>query len=82
MNILYRPLLEPLISNSAAGGALPILMAATDPAVQGGSYVGVTRLRELTGPPGLAVAEPQALDQAAAARLWEATEAMLDVRFA
>ena len=80
MNVLYPPI-APLISNSAAGGALPILMAATDPAVQGGSYVGVTRMREMKGPPGPAVAEPQALDQAAAARLWDATEALLGLKF-
>ena len=81
MSLVYPPV-APLISNSAAGGALPILMAATDPAVQGGAFIGVTRMREMKGPPGLAKAEPQALDPAAAARLWDATEAMLGVRFA
>lgn len=81
MNVFYPPI-APLISNSAAGGALPILMAATDPVVQGGAYVGVTRMREMKGPPGPAKPEPQALDQAAATRLWDATEAMLGVRFA
>ncbi|WP_309627586.1 SDR family oxidoreductase [Brevundimonas sp.] len=80
MNVFFPPI-APLFSNSAAGGALPILMAATDPAVQGGAYVGVTRMREIKGPPGPARPEPQALDQAAAARLWEATEALLGVRF-
>lgn len=81
MNVLLPPI-APLFSNSAAGGALPILMAATDFAVQGGAYVGVTRMREMKGPPGPAKAVPQALDQAAAARLWDVTEAMLGVRFA
>lgn len=81
MNLLYPPI-APLVSNSAAGGALPILMAATDPTVRGGAYVGVTRMREMKGPPGPAKPEPQALDQAAAARLWDVTEAMLDLRFA
>ena len=81
MSVLFPPI-APLFSNSAAGGALPILMAATDPAVPGGAYVGVTRMREMKGPPGVAKAEPKALDAAAAARLWDVTEAMLDVRFA
>jgi NAD(P)-dependent dehydrogenase (short-subunit alcohol dehydrogenase family) len=81
MAVIFRPLIEPLISHSAAAGALPILMAATDPSVAGGAYVGATRLMELKGPPGPARAEPQALDTAAAARLWEATEAMVGVRF-
>jgi len=81
MNVLYPPI-APLVSNSAAGGALPILMAATDPAVAGGAYVGVTRMREMKGPPGPAKPEPKALGQAAASQLWDVTEAMLDVRFA
>lgn len=81
LNLIFRPLIEPLISHSAAAGALPILMAATDSSVAGGAYVGPTRMMELKGPPGLAKAEPQALDTAAAARLWQATEAMLGFRF-
>ncbi|CAL1692456.1 hypothetical protein MMB232_02623 [Brevundimonas subvibrioides] len=81
LNLIFRPLIEPLISHSAAAGALPILMAATEPTVMGGAYIGATRMNELKGPPGPAKAEPQALDAAAAARLWEATEAMLGVRF-
>jgi NAD(P)-dependent dehydrogenase (short-subunit alcohol dehydrogenase family) len=82
MAVIFRPLIEPLISHSAAAGALPILMAATDPAVRGGAYLGATRMNELKGPPGPAKAEPQALDLADAARLWDVTEAMLDIRFA
>ena len=82
MGLLYRPLIEPLISHSQQAGALPILMAATEPSVKGGAYLGATRMNELKGPPGPVKAEPQALDTAAAARLWEATESMLDVRFA
>ena len=82
MALLYRPLVEPLISHSASDGALPILMAAADPAVRGGSYLGATRMNELKGPPGPAKAEPQALNLVDAARLWEVTEALLGVRFA
>ncbi|NBB53275.1 SDR family NAD(P)-dependent oxidoreductase [Rhizobium sp. CRIBSB] len=80
--LIFRPLIEPLISHSAAAGALPILMAATEPSVTGGAYVGATRLQELKGPPGPAKAEPQALDTDAASRLWEATQQMLGLRFA
>jgi NAD(P)-dependent dehydrogenase (short-subunit alcohol dehydrogenase family) len=82
MTLLYRPFIEPWVSHSAAAGALPILMAATDPEVRGGAYVGATRLQELKGPPGPARAEPQALDTEAASRLWETTETLLGVRFA
>ena len=80
MAVLYPPL-APLFSNSAADGALPILMAATEPAVPGGAYVGVTQMREMKGPPGPAKPETQALDEAVAAHLWEETSAMLNVHF-
>jgi hypothetical protein len=82
MGLLYRPFVEPLISHSQKAWALPILMAATDPAVRGGAYLGATRMNEMKGPPGPAKAEPQALDLADSARLWDVTEAMLGVRFA
>jgi NAD(P)-dependent dehydrogenase (short-subunit alcohol dehydrogenase family) len=39
MQWVYRPFIEPLISHSAAYGALPILMAATDPKVGTGDFV-------------------------------------------
>jgi len=81
LNLIYRPLIEPFVSHSAAAGALPILMAATEPTVKGGAYLGATKLTELRGPPGPVKAEPQALDTAAAARLWDVTEQMLGVRF-
>ncbi len=82
LRYIVRPLIEPLISHSAADGALPILMAATDPTVRGGAYLGATRMNELKGPPGPAKAEPQALDRDVAARLWAASEQMTGVRFA
>jgi len=82
MGLVYRPLVEPLISHSAAAGALPILRAATDPAIRGGAFIGPQRMNEMKGPPGPAKAEPHALDTVAAARLWDATETMLGVRFA
>jgi NAD(P)-dependent dehydrogenase (short-subunit alcohol dehydrogenase family) len=82
LRYIFRPLIEPLISHSAADGALPILMAATDPTVRGGAYLGATQMNELKGPPGPAKAEPQALDTDVAARLWAASEQMTVVRFA
>jgi NAD(P)-dependent dehydrogenase (short-subunit alcohol dehydrogenase family) len=68
---VYRPFIEPLFSGSSAEGALPIVMAATAPSVQAGGYYGPTRLKEMKGPPGLAVAEPHARDEAVARQLWE-----------
>jgi NAD(P)-dependent dehydrogenase (short-subunit alcohol dehydrogenase family) len=75
-------LLRPLVSQSAAQGALPVLFAATSPTAQGGSYYGPTGLFGLTGPPGPARVPPQAADRAAAARLWEMSEGLAGVRFA
>lgn len=77
---VYRPFIEPLFSNSAAEGALPILLAATQP-VEGGSYWGVTEMKELKGPPGRAEIAPQALDTAVAANLWDRSEQLTGVRF-
>lgn len=77
---VYRPFIEPLFSNSAADGALPILLAATQP-VEGGSYWGVTELKEMKGPPGRAEIAPQAQDDVVAAALWARSEQLIGVRF-
>ena len=66
----------------AAQGALPALFAATSLEAQGGAYYGPDRLSEARGYPALAKVPPQALDEAAAARLWEMSEALTCVQFA
>lgn len=81
-NRIFRPFIEPLVSHSAADGALPILIAATSDQVGGGDFIGPQRLRELKGPPGPAKAEPQALDEIMAARLWTETQHLTGVAFA
>lgn len=81
MQLVFRPFIEPLLSHSAADGALPILMAATDRKIRPGAFVGPQGAKEMKGPPGPAKAEPHALDEAAAARLFDDTEARLGVRF-
>lgn len=78
---VYRPFIEPLISHSAADGALPILMAATLPDVSPGGYYGPTTGKELKGPAGPVGMRPQARDEATAAALWETAERMTGVRF-
>jgi len=64
------PLFRPLF-NSAAEGAWPTLMAATDPATESGAYLGPTRRNETAGPAGVARATAVAKDDALAAGLWE-----------
>ena len=73
--------LQPLISHSAADGALPTVMAATLPTAKGADYYGPQRLMEMKGPPGLAEIKPQAWDADVAARLWTASEQLTGVSF-
>lgn len=81
MSVFYRPLIEPLISHSAADGALPILLAATG-AVKPGGYYGAMRLNELKGPAGEVDLRPWARDETVARELWDASEALTGVKFA
>ena len=64
------PLFRPFF-NSAAEGAWPTLMAATDPTIAGGAYLGPTKRNETAGPAGVARATAVAKDDAIAAGLWE-----------
>jgi NAD(P)-dependent dehydrogenase (short-subunit alcohol dehydrogenase family) len=74
-------LVLPFISQSAAAGALPLLYAATAPQAAAGGYYGPNGFREIKGWPGPARIMPQALDKAAAARLWQMSEALTGVTF-
>ncbi|UHC15551.1 SDR family oxidoreductase [Methylobacterium currus] len=61
--------------------ALPALYAATAPQAAGGAYYGPVHLSETRGAPGPARIPAQALDEAAAARLWDVSERLAGVRF-
>lgn len=78
---IYRPFIEPLVSHSAADGALPILMAATTADVSPGGYYGPTTGAELKGPAGPVGMKPHARDEAVATALWEGAERLTGVRF-
>lgn len=69
---LARPFLQ-LRYNSPRQGAWPTLMAATDPSVDGGDYLGPTRFGETAGPAGDAYAVTRARDEDLAQRLWESS---------
>lgn len=79
--LIFRPLIEPLVSHSAAAGALAILMAATAPDVKPGGYYGPTRMSELKGPAGTAEIKQRAKDAVVAERLWAASEDLTGVRW-
>jgi NAD(P)-dependent dehydrogenase (short-subunit alcohol dehydrogenase family) len=55
----------------AAAGALPLLRAATDPAVRGGEYYGPGGWAEFTGYPVRVRSSARSHDTAAQRRLWE-----------
>jgi hypothetical protein len=65
-----------------AGGARPVLFAATDPGVVPGALYGPDGPGGLAGAPRLEIPAPRALDPGIARRLWEASERMTGVSFA
>lgn len=81
LKYVFRPFIEPLVSHSAADGALPIILAATLTDAKGGAYFGPTLLSEMKGPPGPAEIRPQALDATVAAQLWSHSERLTGVTF-
>ena len=70
-----------LMMQPPSQGALPTLYAATDPKAEPGGYYGPAGLAETRGHPDEARIPRRALDGAAAARLWEVSEALTGVRF-
>jgi len=68
--------------NSDVDGALPTLYASVAPEAAGGGYYGPQGFQEMRGGDvGEAKVAPQALDRAAAARLWSVCESLTGVRF-
>ncbi|MGA7777003.1 MAG: oxidoreductase [Paraburkholderia sp.] len=80
-NMVGRWTVQPLMSQSAAAGALPTLFAATAPEAKPGGYYGPTGLFETKGPAGVAAIAPRAQDKSVAARLWEVSEALTNLRW-
>ena len=73
---------QPLISQSAAAGALPTLFAATSPDAKLAGYYGPNGFYEMKGPPVPAKIMPQAKDADSAAQLWDVSAALTGVSFA
>ncbi|MBY3211724.1 MULTISPECIES: SDR family oxidoreductase [Rhizobium] len=63
-------------------GALPTLYAATDPAARDGAYYGPDKLGGTRGYPTEEKPPRQALDTAVAARLWDVSQELTNVKFA
>ncbi|MGJ7503187.1 oxidoreductase [Variovorax sp. ZT5P49] len=76
---IFLPLLRPLV-NSAASGAWPTLLAATDERAQGGEYYGPSRRGETAGPATHAHIDERAKDPDVAKRLWDLSIEMTKVK--
>lgn len=70
-----------VISQSAEAGAQPLLMAATDPTLTGGEYIGPRSIGGTRGRPARVSPSAAARDQALADTLWAASEAATGVAF-
>jgi NAD(P)-dependent dehydrogenase (short-subunit alcohol dehydrogenase family) len=70
-----------LIAQSAEQGALPLLYAATAPAVEGGEYVGPDGIGEFRGHPRVVSPNSRARDEQVAQRLWQVAEELTGSSF-
>jgi NAD(P)-dependent dehydrogenase (short-subunit alcohol dehydrogenase family) len=78
--VMYTPL-RPIITQSAAMGALPVLRAATDPVVCGGRYLGPRGIGETRGFPRVVQSSRRSHDEIAQRRLWSISEKLTGVSF-
>jgi NAD(P)-dependent dehydrogenase (short-subunit alcohol dehydrogenase family) len=70
-----------LVGQSAEAGAQPLVMAATEPGLEGGTYLGPGGPGELHGAPQVVRLPRRALDADLAARLWASSERATGVAF-
>jgi len=71
--------LEPLVAQDAATGALPTLRAATDPAVLGGQYYGPDGVGQMRGYPKVVQSSKKSHDVDLQRRLWAVSEELTGV---
>jgi NAD(P)-dependent dehydrogenase (short-subunit alcohol dehydrogenase family) len=73
--------LNPVMAQSQEMGALPILYAATSPALRGGEYIGPDGFLGQRGYPHKTWSSPGSHNQDTAGRLWEVSEQLTRMRF-
>jgi NAD(P)-dependent dehydrogenase (short-subunit alcohol dehydrogenase family) len=76
---LVRKVGNAVVAQSDEMGALPILYAATQPGLEGGTYVGPDSFREQRGHPTIVQPNGRARDPETARRLWEVSERLTAV---
>jgi hypothetical protein len=74
-------MLNRLVAQSTATGALPQLYAATAPDVAGGAYYGPGGLQQMRGYPERQESSAASYDQAAAKRLWDISTQLTGVHY-
>jgi hypothetical protein len=74
-------LVEPVISQRPAMGALPTLRAATDPGARGGEYYGPGNRSQWKGYPRRVTSSSRSHDAEAQRRLWDESEKLTGVIF-
>ncbi|MEU6028962.1 oxidoreductase [Streptomyces tauricus] len=85
MRHLPRPLrtatqaFGPLLAQPPAQGALPMLRAATDPAVRGGQFYGPDGFQQAMGAPVVVTSGGQSYDTAVQHRLWTLSDSLTRV---
>lgn len=83
-HMMFYKLLYPfvvLFTNNAAVGALPQLLAATDPSVEEADYYGPNGYSELRGYPKKVTSTRRSHNEQDARRLWEISEKLTEVRY-
>ena len=73
--------LNPFFAQPQPMGALPTLMAAIAPNVQGGDYFGPDGFWEMRGYPKKVQSNDRSHDEAVAAQLWQVSEALVNVTY-
>lgn len=76
LDVVMKRVLNPLVAQSAAQGALPTLFAATTPDLPGGSFIGPDGPGESRGYPRPVGSTRRSHERAMAAQLWQACEEM------
>jgi len=71
-----------MMSMSLKRGTYPILLAATDPNLMGGEYIGVSGIGEVQGYPKITKAQKRAYDPQLRTELWTRSEQLTGVKYA
>lgn len=77
----FLKILNYLLAQPAHMGALPTLMAAVDPSINSGDYIGPSHFREMRGYPKMVSPNKLAQDRDIATKLWSVSEELTGVEF-